>query len=159
MRHGHKKLSFFLCRCMFAVYIYIYHMHCPNDSAMIWNYQPSPHQLKLADAKRFSIHFLIEFLECCAPPPRSRWHVKHSHRKCDLHDLLLPKQWALHKFCCIGDKSYLLRERWKHLSSLRAGPKGLCAESVRAVTARRCPHSGEGEDFLNRQPGFFYENS
>ena len=24
----------------------------------------------------------------------------------------------------------------------------LCAESPRAVTGRRCPHSGEGEDFL-----------
>ena len=40
----------------------------------------------------------------------------------------------------------------------RAGPKGLRAESARAVTGRRCPHSGEGEDFLTRQPGFFYEN-
>ena len=35
-----------------------------------------------------------------------------------------------------------------YLSSLRA-------ESARAVTGRRCPHSGEGEDFLRRQPGFF----
>ena len=32
------------------------------------------------------------------------------------------------------------------------------AESDRAVTGRRCPHSGEGEDLLTRQPGFFYEN-
>ena len=30
------------------------------------------------------------------------------------------------------------------------------AESARAVTGRRCPHSGEGEDFLTRQPGFFF---
>ena len=41
----------------------------------------------------------------------------------------------------------------------RVGPKGLRAESARAVTGRRCPHSGEGEDFLTRQLGFFYENS
>ena len=40
------------------------------------------------------------------------------------------------------------------LSSPR--PKGLCAESARAVTGRRCPHSGKGEDFLTRQPGFFF---
>ena len=33
------------------------------------------------------------------------------------------------------------------------------AESARAVTGRRCPHSGEGEDFLSRQPNFFYGNS
>ena len=41
----------------------------------------------------------------------------------------------------------------------RAGPKGLRAESARAVTGRRCPHSGEGEDFLSRQPDYFYGNS
>ena len=35
----------------------------------------------------------------------------------------------------------------------------LRAESARAVTGRQCPHSGEGEDFLTCQPGFFYENS
>ena len=29
------------------------------------------------------------------------------------------------------------------------------AESARAVTGRRCPHSGEGEDFLTGQPDFF----
>ena len=27
---------------------------------------------------------------------------------------------------------------------------------ARAVTGRRCPHSGEGEDFLTGQPGFFF---
>ena len=37
----------------------------------------------------------------------------------------------------------------------RAGPKGLRAESARAVTGRRCPHSGEGEDFLMGQLNFF----
>ena len=41
------------------------------------------------------------------------------------------------------------------LSSPRAGPKGLRAESARAVTGRRCPHSGEGEDFLMGQLIFF----
>ena len=29
------------------------------------------------------------------------------------------------------------------------------AESARAVNGRRCPHSGEGEDFLMGQPDFF----
>ena len=37
----------------------------------------------------------------------------------------------------------------------RVGPKGLRAESARAVTGRWCPHSGEGEDFLSHQPDFF----
>ena len=49
------------------------------------------------------------------------------------------------------------------LSSPRAkgaGPKGLRAESARAVTGRRGPHSGEGEDFVMGQRFFFffYEN-
>ena len=39
----------------------------------------------------------------------------------------------------------------------RAGPKGLRAEGARAVTGRRCPHSGEGEDFLTDKPDFVYE--
>ena len=37
--------------------------------------------------------------------------------------------------------------------------KGRRAESASAVTGRRFPHSGEGEDFLTRQPGFFYEKA
>ena len=41
----------------------------------------------------------------------------------------------------------------------RAGPKGLRAESARAVTGRRCPHSGRGEDFLSRQPNFSTETA
>ena len=44
----------------------------------------------------------------------------------------------------------------QHLSSPGAGQKGLCAESPRAVTCRQCPHSGKGEDFLTRQPFFFF---
>ena len=47
------------------------------------------------------------------------------------------------------------------LSSPRAkgaGPKGLRAESARAVTGRRGPHSGEGEDFVMGQRFFFYKN-
>ena len=46
----------------------------------------------------------------------------------------------------------------QHLSSPRAkrsGPKVLRAESARAVTGRRCPHSGKGEDILTGQPDFF----
>ena len=33
--------------------------------------------------------------------------------------------------------------------------KGLRAESARAVTGRRCPNNGEGEDFLMGQLNFF----
>ena len=43
-------------------------------------------------------------------------------------------------------------------SSIYWSPKGLRAESAGAVTGRQCPHSGEGENFLTCQPGFFYEN-
>ena len=41
----------------------------------------------------------------------------------------------------------------------RTGLKGLRAESARAVTDRRCPHSGKGEDFLTGQPDFFTETA
>ena len=51
------------------------------------------------------------------------------------------------------DLSLLSSPRAKH-----AGPKGLHAESARAVTGRRCPHSGEGEDFLTGQLIFFSGN-
>ena len=37
-----------------------------------------------------------------------------------------------------------------------ADPKGLRAESARAVTGRWCPHSGKGEDFLTGQLIFFF---
>ena len=40
-----------------------------------------------------------------------------------------------------------------------AGPKGLRAESARAFTGRRCPHTGRGEDFLTGQPNFFTETA
>ena len=49
---------------------------------------------------------------------------------------------------------YLSSPRAKH-----AGPKGPRAESAGAVTGRRCPHSGRGEDFLSRQPHFFTETA
>ena len=45
------------------------------------------------------------------------------------------------------------------LSAKRAGPKGLRAESARAVTGRQCPQSGEGEDFLTDQLNFFTETA
>ena len=48
------------------------------------------------------------------------------------------------------------------LSSQRAkrvGPKGLRAESARAVTGRLCPHSGEREDFLMGQLNFFQKTT
>ena len=41
----------------------------------------------------------------------------------------------------------------------RAGPKGLRAESARAFSGRRCPHSGRGEDFLTGQLNFFTETA
>ena len=37
--------------------------------------------------------------------------------------------------------------------------QGLRAESARAVTGRRRSHTGEGEDFLSRQPDFFTETA
>ena len=41
---------------------------------------------------------------------------------------------------------------------IHPGLKGLSAESARAVTGRRCPHSGEREDFFDGSTKFLYEN-
>ena len=56
--------------------------------------------------------------------------------------------------CCIIPYSNRYEET-PYLSS----PKGLRAESARAVTGRRCPHSGKGEAFLTGQPDFFTETA
>ena len=59
---------------------------------------------------------------------------------------------------CHKNLSYALRENDSESNSLRESSTGLRAESARAVTGRRCPHSGEGEDFLTHRVFSFYEN-
>ena len=46
-----------------------------------------------------------------------------------------------------------------YLVTSLSSPKGLRAESARAVTGRRCPHSGEGEDFLMGELIFFMKTA
>ena len=48
---------------------------------------------------------------------------------------------------------------WFYPARAHAGLKGLRAESARAVTGRRCLHSGKGEDFLMGQLNFFTETA
>ena len=57
-------------------------------------------------------------------------------------------------------KFYIKMFSLKYMYSeiIHEDPKGLRAESTRAVTGRRCPHSGEGKLFLMGQLDFFYEN-
>ena len=45
------------------------------------------------------------------------------------------------------------------IAKMLSSPKGLRAESARAFTGRRCPHSGRGEDFLTGQLNFFTETA
>ena len=62
----------------------------------------------------------------------------------------------------MGKQSYghvILKRAYKqnhHITSLLSS---LRAESARAFTGRRCPHSGRGEDFLKGQPDFFTETA
>ena len=51
------------------------------------------------------------------------------------------------------------REQTSILRRSRNASSSPRAESTRAVTGRRCPHSGRGEDFLSRQPDFFTETA
>ena len=62
-----------------------------------------------------------------------------------IEDGLTPKLTSI----CLGFR------KSTYLSSPCAGPKGLRAESARAVTCRQFPHSGEGEDFLTGQLNLF----
>ena len=65
--------------------------------------------------------------------------------------LPLPQHQVQHQFYQL-----LMTQVPLDLVQFLSGPR---AESAGAVTGRRCPHSGEGEDFLTGQPGFFfYEN-
>ena len=52
--------------------------------------------------------------------------------------------------CCMEVSK--CKMNWSKFSSPRA-------ESVSAVTGRRCPHSGKGEDFLTGQLDFFTETA
>ena len=49
----------------------------------------------------------------------------------------------------------LLLTCYPHLPQFKALLVSPRAESTRAVTGRRCPHSGEGEDFLMGQRNLF----
>ena len=65
------------------------------------------------------------------------------------------KCWhSLRIVCVIGSSGPIAPLAPDSLSS----PKGLRTESAKAVTGRRCPHSGVGEDFLARRLNFFCEN-
>ena len=75
--------------------------------------------------------------------------------------LLIRSIYELLYLLYLGLKGVLPYPKYLALSSprgKRGGPKGLRAESARAVTGRRCPHSGEGEDFLTGQLNFFYDS-
>ena len=49
--------------------------------------------------------------------------------------------------------------KWRIFNSNHRQLSSPRAESARAVTGRRCPHSGRGEDFLTGQPDFFTETA
>ena len=123
----------------------------------------------------------VSYSQCTSPQLLSKKHLKNSQafklvtltkcwfniweNICDLgtniyslgskrylHFAAMP---AIMYLCCTIMHSWIRNRNTAALSSPRAGPQGLCAESARAVTGRRCPHSGEGEDFLMGQLNFF----
>ena len=68
------------------------------------------------------------------------------------------------KYQCMGDfntTTYIDPQDIDHLCSLKTNRwlSSLRTKSARAVTGRRCPHSGRGKDFLSRQPDFFTETA
>ena len=60
------------------------------------------------------------------------------------------------KIILVSDPIKLCSGNTSQIQLMNLLVKGLRAESARAVTERRCPHSGVGEDYLARQPFFFF---
>ena len=61
--------------------------------------------------------------------------------------------------CSKGGWLCFPRYRRAQYSAYPARALGLRAESAKAVTGRRCPHSGKGGDFLTGQLNFFMETA
>ena len=84
------------------------------------------------------------------------WVVLLNHRVDHIHKCCGPPHYHLQHIChgdtmrTWPDQKYLPTFIWSSPLAKRAGPR---AESARAVTGRRCPHSGVGEDFLASRPG------
>ena len=68
------------------------------------------------------------------------------------HDLLQSVESPYH----LDNRNFLVSFLCQVSLSRLSSPR---AESARAVTGRRCPHSGRGENFLSRQPDFFTETA
>ena len=64
---------------------------------------------------------------------------------------LLDRKYFWQEVRKIACKGVLWHQMLRFLSSLQA-------ESARAVSGRRCPHSKEEEDILKGATGLFYEN-
>ena len=68
-------------------------------------------------------------------------------------------EFSLHTFSPLpvpkSSPCFVLEGVYVHVQSLKTFLSSSRAESARAVTGRRCPHSRVGEDFLVSRPVFF----
>ena len=68
---------------------------------------------------------------------------------CDCAGSLITKKHVLTSYYCVSHNCAPI-DFSKGKDLVLSNPR---AESARAVTGRRCPHSGVGEDFLGHRPG------
>ena len=80
-------------------------------------------------------------------PPIFR--TSHSKRRVGLRKKKIPPNFRTSPVLIPGSD---FENCFKHLKL--SSPRAKRAESARAVSGRRCPHSGEGEDFLMGQLNF-----
>ena len=94
------------------------------------------------------LKIMIFFFRLVGGWRRERWQLLRSL----VAPLVNSRRWS--QIQCIA---FPLKGRWELiLRQILSSPR---AESARAVTGRRCPHSGKGEDFLTGQPDFFTETA
>ena len=56
----------------------------------------------------------------------------------------------------LGERAIILVANKTDLVRFKTSMSNLSSPRARAVTGRRCPNSGVGEDFLGRRPVFFF---
>ena len=59
----------------------------------------------------------------------------------------------------LGERAIILVANKTDLVRFKTSMSNLSSPRARAVTGRRCPHSGRGEDFISCQPDFFTETA
>ena len=111
--------------------------------------------------------FSENFIEIVLENVRKKPFIKVQNLLYKFLDWKYPPLELLRKFIRFGSATLSRIKCPQVMSMVKFSPTALtfgyqacaCAESARAFTGRRCPHSGKGEDFLTGQLNFFTETA